>query len=37
MEWQEPHLRIIERREGPGDDASVLILMRYRGGSLGAL
>lgn len=23
MEWQEPHLKIIERREGPGDDVSV--------------
>lgn len=26
MEWQEPHLKIIEKREGPGEDVSILIL-----------
>lgn len=28
MEWQEPHLKIIEKREGPGDDVSFLISTR---------
>lgn len=28
MEWQEPHHKIIEKREGPGEDVSFLISTR---------
>lgn len=28
MEWQEPHRKIIEKREGPGEDVSFLISTR---------